>query len=421
MFYLAVLLAVIAVYLAQMWLYRRHMRQGLSYTVRLSTEEAFEDEDIFYYDELVNDKLLPIPFLKVNSDLPQGLYFHFLDAAADGKEFRESHEAQVQSIFVLQPHQKISRRWRVTCKKRGVYTMGDAVLVTNDLFGMNTASFSASALPGYVESRLTVLPKPIDLNATFVAADGLSGDIVTNHGLLTDPLIRAGTREYRPGDAMRQVNWKSTAVHGHLMVNIEEHFRRFVFNIVINMQSRDIEKHPEVPSAPYEIERCISVAATLLDRASDENVPTRLILNAPYKSIRIDDPHAVSCIDLGDPVGRKIAISRSYAGRMETLDALRLLAGIPMEISVPEEQMLDHIIANPALYTEAADHSGAANLIVVSSYISERMIHFHRAMEALGVRVIYYITSANRNALVLPEDIEIYFSVGSLGERDYKR
>ena len=106
---------------------------------------------------------------------------------------------------------------------------------------------------------------------------------------------------------------------------------------------------------------------------------------------------------------------------METLDALRLLAGIPMEISVPEEQMLDHIIANPALYTEAADHSGAANLIVVSSYISERMIHFHRAMEALGVRVIYYITSANRNALVLPEDIEIYFSVGSLGERDYKR
>jgi hypothetical protein len=42
-------------------------------------------------------------------------------------------------------------------------------------------------------------------------------------------------------------------------------------------------------------------------------------------------------------------------------------------------------------------------------------------MESLGVRVIYYITSANRNALVLPEDIEIYFSVGSLGERDYTR
>jgi hypothetical protein len=134
-----------------------------------------------------------------------------------------------------------------------------------------------------------VLPRPIDLEATFVAADGLSGDIVTNHSLLTDPLIRAGTREYRPGDAMRQINWKSTASHNRLMVNIEEHFRRFVFNIVINMQSRDIEKHPEVPSAPYEIERCISVAATLLDRASEDNVPTRVIMNTPYKSIQIDD------------------------------------------------------------------------------------------------------------------------------------
>ena len=282
MIYLAILLAAVLVYLTQMRLYAKKTREGLSYTVRLSTDEVFEDEDIFYYDELVNDKLLPLPFLKVNSDLPQGLYFHFLDPIPGSDTFKESHEAQVQSIYVLQSHRKISRRWRVTCKKRGVYTVGDAVLVTNDLFGMNSSSFSASSLPGYVETRLTVLPKSIDLDANFVAADGLTGDIVTNHSLLTDPLIRAGTREYRPGDAMRQINWKSTASHGHLMVNIEEHFRRFVFNIVINMQSRDIEKHPEVPSAPYEIERCISVAATLLDRASDDNVPTRVILNTPY-------------------------------------------------------------------------------------------------------------------------------------------
>lgn len=421
MFYLAILLAALFVYLVQMRLYAKYTRHKLTYSVRLGAEEVFEDEDIYYYDELVNDKLLPLPFLKVNADLPQGLYFHFLDPIPGTDELRETHEAQVQSIYVLQPHQKISRRWRVTCKKRGVYTVGDAVLVSNDLFGMNSRSVSASALPGYTERRLTVLPRPIDLEATFVAADGLSGDIVTNHSLLTDPLIRAGTREYRPGDAMRQINWKSTASHNRLMVNIEEHFRRFVFNIVINMQSRDIEKHPEVPSAPYEIERCISVAATLLDRASEDNVPTRVIMNTPYKSVVVDDPNAVSCIDLGDPIGRKIAISRSYTGRTETLDALRLLAGIPMEISVPEEQLLDHIIGNPALYTEAADHTGPASLIVVSAYFSERMIHFHRAMEGLGIRVIYYITSANRNALVLPEDIEIYFSVGSLGDRDYTR
>jgi len=381
MLFLAILLAAVLVYLVQMKLYGRYTQDKLSYTARLGAEEVFEDEDIYYYDELSNDKLLPLPFLKVNSDLPEGLYYHFLDPVPGSDALKESFEGQVQSIYVMQSYQKIRRRWRVTCKKRGVYRVGDVVLVTNDLFGLNSRSFSASSLPGFTERKLVVLPKPIDLAATFVAADGLTGDVCTTHSLLTDPLMRAGTREYRPGDAMRQVNWKSTASHGRLMVNIEEHFRRFVFNIVINMQSRDIEKHPEVPSAPYDIERCISVAATLLDRAADDSVPTRVILNAPHTSMQIDDPGAVSCIDMGDPVGRKITISRSYEGRQETVDALRLLAGIPMEISVPEERLLDHMLENPALYTEAADHTGAASLIVISAYFSERMIHFHRAME----------------------------------------
>ncbi len=418
MFYLAILLGALLVYIIQGKVYDKRTRSRLSYLVRAGAEEVFEDEDVYFYGEVANDKALPLPFLKVNDDLPEGLYFHFVDPVTDPKTgetvMRDTYEGQVQSIYVLESYQKISRRWRVTCKKRGVYDLGDALLLTNDLFGLNGNSFSASSLPGFQPYHLTVLPKSIDLSTHFVAADGMTGDVITNHSLLTDPLIRAGTREYRSDDPQRSINWKSTAAHGRLMVNIEEHYRRFVFNIVLNMQSRPIEKYKDVPSAPHEIERCISIAATLLDRASDGSVPTRVILNTNRKSIKLDDPTVVSPIDPGDAVGGKIVMSRSYEGRMQTLDALRLLAGIPMEISVPEENLLDHIIANPALYTEAADHMGAANLVFVSSYFSERMIHFHRAMEERGVRVIYYIASANRNALTIPDDIEIYFSVGSI-------
>lgn len=414
MFYLAILLGTVLVYIVQMKLYEKLTSHRLFYSLRTGAEEAFEEEDVYFYDEVSNDKLLPLPFLKVNDDLPEGLYFHFVDPDSETGAMKDTYEGQVQSIYVLQSYQKISRRWRVTCKKRGVYRIGDALLVTNDLFGMNSLSFSASSLPGYTESRLVVLPKPIDLSTAFAAADGMTGDVIANHSLLTDPLIRAGTRDYRPGDAMRQINWKSTAAHGGLMVNIEEHFRRFVFNIIINMQSRIIEKNPAVPSVPYDIERCISIAATLFDRAADENAPTRLILNAPLQAIRVDDAAAVSPIDSEDPVGKNIVISRGYEGRTQAIDALRLLAGIPMEISVPEEKLLDHIIANPELYTRAADHTGAARLIFISSYFSERMLYFHRAMEQRGIQVIYYITSANRNTQTIPDDIEIYFSVGSI-------
>ncbi len=418
MFYLAILLGALVVYIIQGKLYEKRTRDRLTYRVRAGAEEVFEDEDVYFYGEVANDKALPLPFLKVNDDLPDGLYFHFVDPVKDKKTgqtvMKDTYEGQVQSIYVLESFQKISRRWRVTCKKRGVYDLGDALLLTNDLFGLNGNSFSASTLPGFRPYHLTVLPKSIDLTTTFVAADGMTGDVITNHSLLTDPLMRAGTRDYRPDDPQRSINWKSTAAHGHLMVNIEEHYRRFVFNIVLNMQSRPIEKYKDIPSAPHEIERCISIAATLLDRASDGSVPTRVIMNTSCKSIRIDDETAVSAIDPGDEIGGKIAISKSYEGRMQTIEALRLLAGIPMEISVPEENLLDHIIAHPELYTEAADHMGAASLIFVSSYFSERMVHFHRAMEQRGIRVIYYIASANRNALEIPDDIEIYFSVGSI-------
>ncbi len=418
MYYLAILLAALVVYLIQGRLYEKRTRDRLSYHVRAGAEEVFEDEDVYFYGEVANDKALPLPFLKVNDDLPEGLYFHFIDPELDRRTgetvMKDTYEGQVQSIYVLESYQKISRRWRVTCKKRGVYDLGDALLLTNDLFGLNGSSFSASSLPGFKPYHLTVLPKSIDLSTTFVAADGMSGDVITNRSLLTDPLMRAGTREYRPDDPERSINWKSTASHGRLMVNIEEHYRRFVFNIVLNMQSRPIEKHKDFPSAPHDIERCISIAATLLDRASDSSVPTRVIMNTNCKSVKIDAVDAVTPIDAGDEIGGKIAISRSYEGRMQTLDALRLLAGIPLEISVPEENLLDHIIAHPSLYTEAADHMGAASLIVVSSYFSERMVHFHRAMEQRGIRVIYYIASANRNALEIPDDIEIYFSVGSI-------
>ncbi|MBP3919131.1 MAG: DUF58 domain-containing protein [Clostridia bacterium] len=414
MFFFAILLGVLLAYLIQMKVYKKHTKDHLSYHLHLSAEEVFQDEDLYFYDEIANDKLLPLPFLKVNDELPQGLSFHFIDPIVGEDSVKESFEQQVQSVYVLQSYQKIRRRWRITCKKRGVYHVGEALLVTNDVFGLNSQSFSASVLPGYTEETVVVLPKPIDLQSAFTAADGLTGDVFSNHSLLTDPLICAGIREYRPGDGMRQINWKSTASHGKYMVNIEEHFRHTLFHIVINMQSRTIEKNPEVPSAPHEIERCISVAATLFDRVSELDIPTRMILNTPQKSLKIHDPLMVSAIDEEDPVGRKIVISRSFEGRAETLDALRMLAGIPMEISVPEEKLLDHILANPTLYTQAADYRGSASLILISAYFSERMIHFHRAMEQLGVQVIYYITSSNRNAVKIPEDIEIYFSVGSI-------
>ena len=409
LYYLALLLAVLAAYIVQMKLYEKHTADKFTYTVRTSAEEVFEGEDVYLFEDVENDKWLPLPFVKVNSDLPKGLYFHFTNRT-DGGEWRETYEAGTTSIYVMQSYQKISRRWRITCRRRGVYAIGKSTLVVNDLFGMNNRSFSSEQLPGSKTCRLVVLPRAIDLETHFVSSEGFSGDVTANHSMLTDPLLLAGTRDYRPGDPMRAVNWSSTAAHGRLMVNVEEHFHRFLFNIILNMQSRDIEKDKTVPSDTDGIEQCINVTATLLDRASVHNVPVRVILNTPPAPLAEEGILPIAAED--DPVGSVIAVSPGYEGRQDTVRALRMLAALPMKISVPEEQLLDHIIAHPTWYTET-DAGGQANLIFVTTYFSERMLHFHRAMQERGVHVIYYVTTTNRNMLTLPDDIEIYFSVGS--------
>ena len=85
------------------------------------------------------------------------------------------------------------------------------------------------------------------------------------------------------------------------------------------------------------------------------------------------------------------------------IEALRMLAQLDLMISTPLEKMMDHILEHPHAYT------GGGSVIFVSSYLSERMINFTYAMRRIGITVIYYITSSNINASIIPEDIEVHY------------
>ena len=396
MIFLAILAAVFAVYIYQSWLYSKRSFDGISYEVSTSTEEVFQNEDIYIYEEIANDKMIPLPYLKVATSLPAGLNFRITEFDKKTKRPRDRLLNHIQSVFVMKSKQKIRRRWRVNCSVRGVYTVGEATLVASDIFGMNNAS------KGYkCEQRknntVTVLPSPVDLEEHFTSSYYHSGDVIKNHSLLTDPLLIAGARDYTPLDPMNKINWKQTAAHRRLMVNIEEYTQRRRFNIMINMNSRDIEQHPTRPSSPEFIEYCITVAASILDRVSHENVPVKIISNTPPEAIspefRASD----------DEIGEKILFTPPYEGKQEILTALRVLAMMKTEISCPVEKMLDYILANSRIFAESG------NLIVVSAYISERMIVFHDQMARNGVKVIFYVTTTNQNAAIIPKNIEVYY------------
>lgn len=395
MLFIALLGATFAVIIGEYLIYKKFGFDGISYSVSFGADEVFEGDDVYLYEEITNSGRLPLPFVRVDTNLPEGLRFCLL-SEKDGKA-KTTLAAYIHSIFVLRPGATVKRRWRVRCLTRGEYRLGDSIVGISDLIGLYqmTREIGSDGCRGV---DLTVLPSPVDLEDNFTSSRYLCGDVISNLCPVTDPLRICGAREYLAGDPINRINWKSTAVHGRLMVNLEERTVKHQFNIVLNMNSREIEQYPESPSDPFAVEKSINTVASILDRAATEDIPIRIITNNPCRENELLQSAA------DDEVGSGIMVSEPFRGREDMLAALRLLASLKLEISVPAEKMIDHIAANPELYRDSE------NLIIVSPYIDQRMLNLYPVLRKEGVNVIYYVTSTRRE-MILPEDVDIYFTV----------
>lgn len=401
MIYIAIILAAVAVMTIEARVFRKKAFEDLEYSVSLSVFEVFEGEEIYLYEEIRNNKLLPLPFLKVDTELPDGLSFHILEEDPKTQVKRDTYPRVIHSIFVLRSRQMVRRRWRVRCDVRGTYHLGDATLLADDVFGTSPVVKVIAADKSVSSATVAVLPKAIDLERNFTASRYTSGDFLVQSSLLTDPLLKAGVRDYVPGDPINRINWTQTAVRGSLMTNLEEFTNRHQFNIIMNMQARDIEKViPGPPSNRAPVELCMTVVASILDGVAAESIPVRFICNTPPGQFG-DDMNAARLPE--DKVGEAVFVSPVFRGTPSVIGALRMLATLELMISVPIEKMLDHILENPYAYTSGG------NMIFVSSYLDERMINFTYAMRKMGVTVIFYITSTSINAHIIPEDIEVHF------------
>lgn len=396
MVFIAILSALALLIILQNVLYRKRGLKDLTYESEFEVREAFCGDYVYMYETLKNAKRLPLPYVKVNTDLENGLTFVVIEEKAGQRYATETDS--IQSVFVMKADSSVKRRWRIRCKKRGVYAPPSSLLIASDLFGLETMTRTSLRQSDGVDPDrcLTVLPSVIDLRCEFVSPTNLSGDVISNHCPITDPLLIAGSREYTPLDPMNRINWKSTAVHSHLMVNVEERTVRHTFGVVLNMNSRMLEKNPAIPGDAEAIEKCITVCASIFDRAAEQDIPVRLYANTTPSALFHDTVESE-----GD--GSKILATPFYTGRSHTLELMRILAHIRMEISIPAESMLDHIAAHPELYTECM------NLVIVSAYLDSRIVELYEKMKKYGTKVICYLTTGRCDVSGIPEGMEIYY------------
>ena len=105
--------------------------------------------------------------------------------------------------------------FKVTCYKRGEYSIGPLTLTSSYPLGITSAekSFSGEIQP------LLVYPEMFDVSCfPFVSGSSFpaSGQKAVSRAGGSEDFF--GTREYREGDSLRYIHWPSTARHGELIV-----------------------------------------------------------------------------------------------------------------------------------------------------------------------------------------------------------
>jgi uncharacterized protein (DUF58 family) len=145
----------------------------------------------------------------------------------------------------LGAHQASSVAYSVRADVRGRYEVGPLVVRLTDPFGLCELTRSFAAL-----DRLTVIPQvtalpPVRLAGEYAGAGESRARSVAVHG--EDD---AATREYRNGDDLRRVHWRSTARVGELMVRREEQPWESRATVVLDTRAR--AHRGEGPAASFE-------------------------------------------------------------------------------------------------------------------------------------------------------------------------
>ena len=330
----------------QNYIYRKNAFRGLKYRCYLSQDQVFEGEEIELIEEIENRKWLPLPWFK--SEITASRWLEFAGAQSQVTD----RQRFVPSFFMLKSYQKVSRRWKVKCLRRGEYAVEQIVLVTTDLLGNLTLSQGAEA-----GAKVLVLPRPLEEDEIRVTPRSYTGDIIVRRSLIEDPFSIAGVREYSQFEPMNRIHWAATAREQKLMVYNNDSTSRQNVTIILNMQSREFEQFKTIDEEV--MENAIRVCAGLFQSTLVSGMPLRFITNAAT-----DD-------------SRTTIATNEFWGPEHVESLWQLLARLRLKST---EDF-------PIFLSDNYHSITSTDIVIVTAYLSERILEFVYRKQAEGVRL----------------------------------
>jgi uncharacterized protein (DUF58 family) len=234
----------------------------------ISVDHAFQDDEIEVTFTIENRKPLPVAWLEINEYVPRGLLI-------DGQKAVEQAYlggAEIKASTSLGGYERVKVRKKLTALARGSYRLGKTRLRSGDLFGL----YPSEATLEHTPWTLYVYPTIKAIPGFTLPARRPIGDSMSRDRLWDDPSRPAGVREYRPGDPIKSIDWKTTARRGDMFVrqfdpSVSEHTVIFAEAVTT-----------DVPWEGYRsdvLEATMTAAASISNHALDLGYNVGLVVN----------------------------------------------------------------------------------------------------------------------------------------------
>ncbi len=265
------LIVLFALYALSVVLLKRFALRGLICTRTFAKPAVFEGEEGEMIEVVRNDRPMLIPWLRVESHVSPHIRL------GQQENLNVSDESQYCSLFSLMPYQQIRRRHRVKFLHRGDYDLGSASLTAGDLFGLMEAHREQE-----MSVPVLVYPRLLDENELPAPLTMMMDEVVSRRQLLCDPFLVRGIRPYQIGDPVRDIHWPATARMNEPHVRLHDYAARSRLLVVLNFERKEGQWGDRLMDYEQaEIEREISIAATLCMRALNMGLSAGFAANMP--------------------------------------------------------------------------------------------------------------------------------------------
>lgn len=344
-------LAAILLIIIQMIIFIIFSQKKLVYRRYFSKDRVFEGDDVFMIEEIYNNKILPEPWIKIESQISDNLLF------GGTEDLYIKHEGLHESIFSILPYTKITRKHKVICSKRGVYNLGNVYISSGTLLGGGATEKEFETL-----SNLVVFPKIDMISELPIKNHNVFGEYIMKRWILKDPFIISGTREYTYSEPLKMINWKATARTNSLRVNnldfSSDHKVMILLNIDLSEDEWKASQEPDV------FEKLIRIAATFAYESLKKGIETGFGTNASRK------------------FNEKIDIIRPKGGSEQIIKILSAMS---------EMKHKRHLSFHTFLKNEVEVKTTNYDYLIISWYTSSKLTKYADILLSKGNSVLFLI------------------------------